>query len=420
MNAKPLKAPRLPTEHSWRRHVHTILDGGKNDWLSRSIHVLLVALVVASVAAVILQSVPEYDENYDKFFQFIENISVSIFTLEFALRLWTAPEHTPYASQSALRARISFMKSGGAIIDLVSVLPFYLSIFVSTDLRVLLLLRLLRFFKLARYSSGMRTIIAVLEAEKRALLASGLILFGVVLFAAAAMHLAEHEAQPDKFDSIPAAMWWAIVTITTLGYGDVTPITLAGRLIASATMVMGYVMLGLPVGIVATAFAEEIHRREFVVTWGMIARVPLFRSLGATEIAEIMRYLRAQSVPKDTLIVRRGEIAHSMYFIAEGAVEIDLPNQRIHLGEGQFFGEVSVLKQTLRSGNVRTTQPTKLLILDAYDLRTIMIRNPKIGDAIQETAQNRSELKPKNQQGDMIAAEFEPLTDLIPGKDRDQ
>ncbi len=420
MNAKPLKAPRLPTEHSWRRHVHTILDGGKNDWLSRSIHVLLVALVVASVAAVILQSVPEYDENYDKFFQFIENISVSIFTLEFALRLWTAPEHTPYASQSALRARISFMKSGGAIIDLVSVLPFYLSIFVSTDLRVLLLLRLLRFFKLARYSSGMRTIIAVLEAEKRALLASGLILFGVVLFAAAAMHLAEHEAQPDKFDSIPAAMWWAIVTITTLGYGDVTPITLAGRLIASATMVMGYVMLGLPVGIVATAFAEEIHRREFVVTWGMIARVPLFRSLGATEIAEIMRYLRAQSVPKDTLIVRRGEIAHSMYFIAEGAVEIDLPNQRIHLGEGQFFGEVSVLKQTLRSGNVRTTQPTKLLILDAYDLRTIMIRNPKIGDAIQETAQNRSELKPKNQQGDMIAAELEPLTDLIPGKDRDQ
>jgi len=415
-----MKAPRHQAEHSLRRRIHTILDGGKNDWLSRLIHVLLVTLVVASVAAVILQSVPEYDENYDKFFRFIENISVSIFTIELALRLWTAPEHTPYASQSAFRARISFMKSGGAIIDLVSVMPFYLSIFVSTDLRVLLLLRLVRFFKLARYSSGMRTIIAVLEAEKRALLASGLILFGVVLFAAAAMHLAEHEAQPDKFDSIPAAMWWAIVTITTLGYGDVTPITLAGRLIASATMVMGYVMLGLPVGIVATAFSEEIHRREFVVTWSMIARVPLFRSLGATEIAEIMRYLRAQSVPKDTLIVRRGEIAHSMYFIAEGAVEIDLPNQRIQLGEGQFFGEVSVLKKTLRSGNVRTTQPTKLLILDAYDLRTVMIRNPKIGEAIQEMAHNRSELKPRNQQGDMIAAELEPLANVSPSKDEDQ
>ena len=415
-----MKAPRHQAEHSLRRRIHTILDGGKNDWLSRLIHVLLVTLVVASVAAVVLQSVPEYDENYDKFFRFIENISVSIFTLELALRLWTAPEHTPYASQSAFRARISFMKSGGAIIDLVSVMPFYLSIFVSTDLRVLLLLRLVRFFKLARYSSGIRTIIAVLEAEKRALLASGLILFGVVLFAAAAMHLAEHEAQPDKFDSIPAAMWWAIVTITTLGYGDVTPITLAGRLIASATMVMGYVMLGLPVGIVATAFSEEIHRREFVVTWSMIARVPLFRSLGATEIAEIMRYLRAQSVPKDTLIVRRGEIAHSMYFIAEGAVEIDLPNQRIQLGEGQFFGEVSVLKKTLRSGNVRTTQPTKLLILDAYDLRTVMIRNPKIGEAIQEMAHNRSELKPRNQQGDMIAAELESLANVSPSKDEDQ
>jgi voltage-gated potassium channel len=155
-------------------------------------------------------------------------------------------------------------------------LPFYLSIFVASDLRVLLFLRLLRFLKLARYSSGMRTIIAVLEAEKRALLASGLILFGIVPSAAAAMHLAEHEAQPEKFDFIPSAMWWAIVTITTLGYGDVTPITLTGRMIASITMVLGYVMLGLPVGIVATAFAEEIHRREFVVTWSMIARVPLF------------------------------------------------------------------------------------------------------------------------------------------------
>ena len=420
MITKPMKAPRSQAEHSLRRRIHIILDGGKNDWPSHLIHILLVTLVAASVTAVILQSVPEYDKNYDELFRVVENISVGIFTIELFLRLWTAPEHTPYASQSAFGARMSFMKSGGAVIDLISVIPFYLSIFVSADLRVLLLLRLLRFFKLARYSSGMRTIIAVLEAEKRALLASGLILFGVVLFAAAAMHLAEHEAQPDKFDSIPAAMWWAIVTITTLGYGDVTPITLTGRLIASATMVMGYVMLGLPVGIVATAFAEEIHRREFVVTWSMIARVPLFRGLGATEIAEIMRYLRAQSVPKNTLIVRRGEIAHSMYFIAEGAVEINLPNQRIQQGEGQFFGEVSVLRKTLRSGNVHTTQPTKLLILDAYDLRTIMIRNPKIGQAIQQMAHNRSELKPKNQQGDMIAAELEPLTDIISDKDENQ
>jgi voltage-gated potassium channel len=252
----------------------------------------------------------------------------------------------------------------------------------------------------------MRTIIAVLEAEKRALFASSIILFGCILFAATAMHLAEHDVQPEKFGSIPASMWWAIVTITTLGYGDVTPVTITGRLIASVTMVMGYVMLGLPVGIVATAFAEEIHRREFVVTWSMLARVPLFRDLGASEIAEIMNYLRAREVPAHTLICQRGEIAHSMYFIAEGEVEIELPEEIVRLGEGQFFGEIAILRKALRSANVRTTETTKLLVLDAYDLRTLSRRNPKIGDAIQSVAHHRSEFRPQPQQGDMIAAEL--------------
>ena len=269
-------------------------------------------------------------------------------------------------------------------------------------------LRLLRFFKLARYSAGMRTIIAVLEAEKRALLASSIILFGCVLFSATAMHLAEHDVQPEKFGSIPDAMWWAIVTITTLGYGDVTPVTLVGRLIASVTMVTGYVMLGLPVGIVATAFSEEIHRREFVVTWSMLSRVPLFHGLDANSIAEIMRYLRAQSFPSGALIARRGEIAHSMYFIAEGEVEISLPDQDMRLGEGQFFGEVALLRNTLRSSNVRSTEPTKLLVLDAYDLRMIMSRNPKIGHMIESVAAGRAEFSAKERRGDIIAAELKP------------
>ena len=221
-------------------------------------------------------------------------------------------------------------------------------------------------------------------------------------------HLAEHDVQPEKFGSIPDSMWWAIVTITTLGYGDVTPVTLVGRLIASVTMVTGYVMLGLPVGIVATAFSEEIHRREFVVTWSMLSRVPLFHGLDANSIAEIMRYLRAQTFPGGTMIVREGETAHSMYFIAEGEVEISLPDQDMRLGEGQFFGEVALLRNTLRSSNVRSTEPTKLLVLDAYDLRTIMSRNPKIGHMIESVAAGRAEFSAKERRGDIIAAELQP------------
>lgn len=389
-----------------RRRVHHILDGAVNDRATRFVHRAFIALVALSVLSVVLESVPEYDRRFRDLFLTIELVAVGVFTVEYLLRLWSAPEHTPYSERTATRARLAFIVSGSAIIDLLTVLPYYLSYFFSADLRVLLLLRLLRFFKLARYSAGMRTLIAVMEAERKALLATGILLFGAVLFSAAAIHLAEHEAQPKSFGSIPAAMWWAIVTITTVGYGDVSPITLTGRIIASITMVTGYVMLGLPVGIVATAFAEEIHRREFVVTWSMVASVPLFRTLDASAIAEIMRYLSAQSVPAGTLIVRRGEIAQSMYFIAEGEVEVELPTKVVRLGVGQFFGERAILYQTPRTANVRAAEPTKLLVLQAYDLQTLIARTPQIGECIREVAAARS-VAPEEPHGDIIEAELE-------------
>lgn len=394
----------------WRRRAHVILDGGSHDALSRFVHRALIALVGLSVGSVILESSPDFAADYGPLFLTVEYVAVGVFTVEYALRLWCAPEHTPYADRSALRARLAFMGTSSAIIDLVTILPVYLSFFVAADLRVLLFLRLLRFFKLARYSPGIRTLVAVMQAERKALAASAIILFGAVLFSAAAMHVAEHEVQPENFGSIPAAMWWAIVTITTLGYGDVVPVTVVGRMIASMTMVMGYVMLGLPVGIVASAFAEEIHRREFVVTWSMVASVPLFRALDAPSIAEIMRYLRAQSVPAGTLIVRRGETAHSMYFIAEGEVEIELPTEKVRLGEGQFFGEIAVLHKTLRTANVRAAQPTKMLILDSYDLQTLTVRNPEIGEAIRKVAESRVDLTPAERGGDIVEAELEQPT----------
>ncbi|MEF3367014.1 cyclic nucleotide-gated ion channel [Methylocystis sp. 9N] len=394
----------------WRRRVHIILDGGTHDHTARFVHRALITLVMLSVGAVILESVPEYEERYKALFDAVEYVAVAAFTLEYALRIWCAPEHALYAHRSPTAARLAFLQSPSALIDLAAVLPFYLSFYFSPDLRVFLLLRLLRFFKFARYSPGIRTLLAVIEAERKALFAWLIILFGAVLFYSTAMYVAEREAQPEKLGTIPNAMWWAIETVTTVGYGEVTPLTLAGKMIASFAMVTGFLLLGLPVGILATAFAEEIHRREFVVTWTMVASVPLFRGLDAPAIAEIMRYLRAQSVPRETRIVRKGDIAHSMYFIAEGEVEIELPHANVRLGEGQFFGEIAVLQKTLRTANVRATLPTKLLVLDAYDLQTITQRNPEIGEAIREVARTRTELAPAERHGDIIEAELDEPT----------
>ena len=372
-----------------RSRVHYLLDGGGSDFSSRLVHRGLVFLIFISIAAVVLESVPRLSARYDALFLAIELIAIFVFTIEFALRFWSAPEHGPYAELSPWRARLEFLRTGSAIIDILSVLPYYLSFFVPEEFRVLLVFRLLRFFKLARYSPGMRSLMAALQSERKALMASAVILFGLVLLAAAAMHLAEHDAQPDRFGSIPDAMWWAIVTLTTVGYGDVVPVTTAGRVIAGMTMLAGLMMLALPVGIIANAFSEEIHRREFVVTWGMLARVPLFSSLSAAEIAEVMDYLRARTVPTDTIIMRRGDVADCMFFIAAGEVEIETGNEPLKLSVGNFFGEMSLLRQTRRSATARATQPSKLLVLEADDLTALMARNPRIAQSIEAAAKAR-------------------------------
>ena len=388
-----------------RRRVHAMLDAGHADPLSALIHRGLIAMVVLSVAAVVLETDVHLWDRWSGWFIAIETICVAIFTLEFGLRLWSAPEHTPWAHLHPWGARLAFASSVSGLIDLLSILPFYLALLVPGDFKILLLLRLLRFFKLARYSPGMRSLIAALNAEKRALFASAIVLFGLVLVTAAAMHLAEQTAQPDKFGSIPEAMWWAIVTLTTVGYGDVVPVTAIGRIIAGFTMLMGLMMLALPIGIVSTAFAEEIHRREFVVTWGMLARVPLFTGLAAADIAEVMSFLRAQTVPANTIIVRRGDPATGMYFIAAGAVEVEASVGKITLGEGQFFGEMALLRQSRRNATVRSKVATKLLALDARDLQSLMDRNEEIRGAIEAIAKTRASA------GDQSSATPEPWSD---------
>jgi voltage-gated potassium channel len=282
---------------------------------------------------------------------------------------------------------------------------------VPPDLRVLQTLRILRFLKLGRYSPAMLSLLDALYVERRALGGCFLILIGATLLSATAMHLVEHRVQPDKFGTIPDAMWWAIVTLGTIGYGDAVPVTAAGRLIAAATISAGFIMIALPVGIVATAFAEQIHRRDFVVTWGMVARVPLFAGLNAGQIADVMRLMRAQTAEAGAVIARRGEPAHSMYFIAAGEVEIVFKDRRVRLGVGHFFGEVAVLRRARRSATVMATARTSLLVLDAHDLHALMDREPLIAERIHAEVRGRLGRELFERGGDIITEELDESAD---------
>jgi voltage-gated potassium channel len=158
--------------------------------------------------------------------------------------------------------------------------------------------------------------------------------------------------------------------------------------------------------IVATAFANDIHRREFIVTWGMVARVPLFAGLDARQISEIMRLLQAQRAEPGMIIARRGEPAHSMYFVAAGEVEIDLPDRCIRLGAGHFFGEIAVLRKARRSATVRAVSRTSLLVLDARDVHILMDQEPTIAKRIKETARRRVEPESLEPRGDIAEEEL--------------
>src|SRR5262249_55816971 len=176
-----------------------------------------------------------------------------VFTLEYLLRFWAAAEYGPPNHMSATRARLRFARSFDGLIDLLAVLPFWVALFLRVDLRFLLVLRAFRFLKLVRHSAAIRSLFDAIATERRALLGSLVILAGTTLISASMMYLVEREVQPDRFGTIPAAMWWAIVTLATVGYGDAVPITAAGKLVAGVTIVFGLMMVAIPVGIMATA-----------------------------------------------------------------------------------------------------------------------------------------------------------------------
>jgi len=374
-----------------RRRTYLALEQGPvGDGVGRLIDRLLVSLIIVNLAAVTLESVPQYAARYETVFALIEDFSLVVFSIEYLLRLWVAVEHGPHRRIAAARARLKYALSPIGLIDLAAVLPFWLSFVLPIDLRFILVFRMVRFFKIARYSPAMRSLLDVLKREHRALFGCLVITLGSALVAAALMHLAEGNVQPDKLGTIPEAFWWAIVTVGTIGYGDVVPVTVFGKAIATCTIFAGLILIALPIGIIATSFADEIHRRDFIVTWGMIARVPLFSELDAAEIADIMQLLRAQLAHAGDVIVREGEAAHSMYFIAAGEVEVALKKEKLRLGVGQFFGEVAVLRRVRRSATVTAVTRTSLLVLSAQDLHALMQRDHRIAARVKDVVEKRA------------------------------
>ena len=251
-----------PAPCSTRKRLFQILETAQDDDVpSRIVDIGLVVLIGLSVTAVILESVPGIEARYGDALALFEAFTVAVFSVEYILRVWCSVEADSELPNSPAASRWRYMISFHAIIDLLAILPFYLLLmgaFGTVDMRFLRSIRLLRVLKLTRYSAALNMLVTTISENSRALAAAFLILLTVMLLAASGMYYFERESQPDDFGSIPAAMWWAFATLTTVGYGDVTPITAGGRVFGALITVVGIGMVALPTSILATGYSRQL------------------------------------------------------------------------------------------------------------------------------------------------------------------
>ena len=237
------------------------------DRVSRNIDLFLMALVVVNIISITLESVPHIYADHKNLFIWIEIISVGIFTVEYLCRVWVAPRQIsgPYGFAGACKARVKYMLSFSGLVDLFSILPFYLrAFFPYLDLRILRALRLLRILKLSHYNSAMEDLFDAIFEERRSFYAASYLFAILFILSSTLMYFAEHETHPTGFQSIPDSMYWALITLTTVGYGDITPITVAGKLIAVGSAILGVIVVALITGIVASAFNAQMERRNII------------------------------------------------------------------------------------------------------------------------------------------------------------
>ena len=340
-------------------------------------------LVVAGLLVAVLGTVPGLAAGHDLALTAAALAISALFAAAFLDRLWDGH-----------RARLRDQINPLALLDLAGAVAVPLALLAGLGARDARLLGVLWVVGLVRRTSAFRLVGRVLSAEREPLLGV-LGAFLVVLFlAATSAYLLERDVQPAVFGSIPAALWWGIVTITTTGYGDAVPATATGRVLAGVLMVTGIGMFALWAGILANGFGQEIRRREFVRTWELVAQVPLFRSLGAGLITDISRLLRTRRLPAGRTVMRAGEIGDAMFFVVDGELEVQLADRGVRLGAGNFAGELALITGAPRMATVVTTRPSTLLALEVAEFRELAASRPELLQAIAAEATRRGDLAP--------------------------
>jgi voltage-gated potassium channel len=246
-----------------KKRVHLLLDPEVNDGWAKVVNYIIVSFILLNTIAVILETVDEFNHHYHHILRAFDLVSVTLFSLEYFLRLWSCTVKKKFSHP--VWGRLKYLVTLGALIDLFAILPFYIPIVLGTDLRFIRTLRLMlffRFLKLGRYMHASKVIGRVVKEKKEELTVSLLLFCFLIMLASCLMYYTEHKVQPEKFSNIPQTMWWSVCTLTTVGYGDMYPITPLGKVLTGLIAIFGIGLLALPTGILASGFSEEFHKKK--------------------------------------------------------------------------------------------------------------------------------------------------------------
>lgn len=249
--------------YTFRQKIFLIMDGSdRSNRLSIFFNLFISILILCNITAVILETSAELAAKYSDYFEKFEIFSITVFTIELILRIITSSEDKKF---EGIKGKLKFLGTPGSIIDILAIIPFYLPMLFSFDLRfirILRLLRLMRIFKLGRYSSALNNMGNVFATKKEELIITLISVFILLIISSSLMYIVESEHQPDAFSSIPSTMWWAVATLTTVGYGDIFPITPLGKFLGAIISILGVGLFALPAGIIASGFAETMKKKK--------------------------------------------------------------------------------------------------------------------------------------------------------------
>ncbi|MEP3278150.1 MAG: cyclic nucleotide-gated ion channel [Stappiaceae bacterium] len=378
------------TLNETRLRVYELLENGApSDFWSRVTDLFLAFLIVGNAIAFALDTVEKIHEAWASYINIFTVFSGFVFTVEYVLRLWSSVEVFPGRHMPNWQKRLRFAVRPLQIVDILVLFTFWFATFVPYDLRVLRVVRLAVFFRMARYSPALQTLGAVLRAEWRSLTSALTIMLSLVLIAATGIYFIEGDVQPDKFGSVPMAAWWAIATLTTVGFGDVVPITPLGKMFGGVMMIFGLGMFALPIGIMATGFAQQSSQRNFVISWGLVARVPLFARLDNAALQQIVELMQSETITAGTVLLNPGDKVDRLIFIVDGELRVESAEASHLIGKGSFFGEMALLEKRAAKVTVTAHKDCRLLYLKDYDLSMLMKHREEIQSAVRAVARRR-------------------------------